>query len=324
MDKITTTRRSEVVPENVKQSLRLGISALITCAIAMGFERIEYIWYPLLAVITVIDEEDENTMRAASARVLGTITGGMVTFVVHTIISGWPAILVSLLIIIPLLRQLGWSAGFPSAAMITIMFLAIPNYTNVDWNYIFNRSLDTIVGIFIAVLVCRLLWPKNRLVEMQLLIKGLQQQLDHRLSLLSQWLAGDQEAPSHFQPEAITRDILELQRLLNVEMAQGARHQKLLKHQGWPQRVLLWRSLHVRWIQVERLLERISRREQIAPQPSLSRYLEPATDIHGKPLDLGPAGKSIGHLSRVALEEEVTRLRLLMESQQRFERSHRR
>ncbi|MFL0774275.1 MAG: FUSC family protein, partial [Prochlorococcus sp.] len=95
---------------------------------------------------------------------------------------------------------------------------------------------------------------------------------------------------------AITRDILELQRLLNVEMAQGARHPKLLKHQGWPQRVLLWRSLHVRWIQVERLLERISRREQIAPQPSLSRYLEPATDIHGKPLDLGPAGKSIGHL----------------------------
>ena len=323
MDKTTTTHRSNVVPEIVKQSLRLGISALITCAIAMRFERIEYIWYPLLAVITVIDEKDESTMRAASARVLGTITGGLVTFVVHTILSGWTAILVSLLITIPLLRQLGWSAGFPSAAMITIMFLAVPNYTEVDWSYIFNRSLDTIIGIIVAVLICRMLWPRNRLEDMQRLTKGLQHKLNYRLSLLSQWVAGEIPEPNRFQPAEITRDILELQRLLNVEMAQGNRHQKFLKKQGWPQRILLWRSLQVRWIQVERLLERISKREQIVPQPSLSRYLEPERDIKGKPLNLCKEGRSIGNLSRIALEEEVTRLRLLMHSQQQFERAHR-
>jgi hypothetical protein len=35
----------------VKQSLRLGISVLITCAIAQHLDRIDFVWYPVLAVI---------------------------------------------------------------------------------------------------------------------------------------------------------------------------------------------------------------------------------------------------------------------------------
>ena len=35
----------------VKQSLRLGISVLITCAIAQHLDRIGFVWYPVLAVI---------------------------------------------------------------------------------------------------------------------------------------------------------------------------------------------------------------------------------------------------------------------------------
>ena len=34
----------------LRQSLRLGVSILITCAIAQHFQRITYLWYPLLAV----------------------------------------------------------------------------------------------------------------------------------------------------------------------------------------------------------------------------------------------------------------------------------
>ena len=286
MPKRFSASRNELVPDLVKQSLRLGISALITCAVAMRFERIEYIWYPLLAVVTVIDDNDENTFRAANARILGTITGGLVTFVVHSIINGWPAIFVSLLISIPLLRQLGWSSGFGSAAMITIMFLAIPSYTEVDWNYIFNRSVDTVIGIIIALLVTRFLWPRNRLLEMKKIIKSLEIKLHTRLLILSKWVADETVDPTPFQPAPITRDILELQRLLNVEMNQGVRHQQLLKEQGWPQRILLWRELQMRWIQVERLLERISRREPLAPQPALSRYLQPEIDVGFQSLDI--------------------------------------
>ena len=41
------------------------------------------------------------------------------------------------------------------------MFLMIPDYTALDWNYVFNRGLDTIVGCIIALLVGLLFWPRG-------------------------------------------------------------------------------------------------------------------------------------------------------------------
>ena len=151
----------------LRQSLRLGLSILITCAIAQHFDRISFVWYPLLAVTFVIDDQDENSLRAARGRILGTITGGLVTFLVHTIMTGWIGILVSLLITIPLLRRLGWSNGLSTAVVVTVMFLSIDAYTELNWAYVFNRSLDTLVGILVALIVGRLLWPKNRLTRLQ-------------------------------------------------------------------------------------------------------------------------------------------------------------
>ena len=147
----------------LRQSLRLGLSILITCAIAEHFDRISFVWYPLLAETIVIDDQDENSLRTARGRILGTITGGLVTFLVHTIMSGWIGILVSLLISVPLLRRLGWSNGLSTAVVVTVMFLSIDAYTELNWAYVFNRSLDTLVGILVALIVGRLLWPKNRL-----------------------------------------------------------------------------------------------------------------------------------------------------------------
>ena len=60
----------------VEQSLRLGISVLITCAIAQHFDRINFAWYPVLAVIFIVNDQDKNTLRAARGRILGTVTEG--------------------------------------------------------------------------------------------------------------------------------------------------------------------------------------------------------------------------------------------------------
>ena len=80
----------------LRQSIRVGISILITCAIAQHFERITYLFYPLMAVNVVVDDQDENSIRAARGRILGTITGGLVTFLVHSIMTGWIGILAQL------------------------------------------------------------------------------------------------------------------------------------------------------------------------------------------------------------------------------------
>ena len=172
----------------VKQSLRLGISVLITCAIAQQFDRIGFVWHPLLAVIFVVDNQDENTIRAARGRVLGTITGGLVVFLVHTLLTGWIGILVSLLITVPLLRRLGWTSGLSTAVVITVMFLGIPDYTLLNWNYVLNRSINSLIGICIALVKGHLLWPKDRLKCMEEIHQKLMASLHKRMKYHSQAL----------------------------------------------------------------------------------------------------------------------------------------
>lgn len=307
----------------LRQSLRLGLSILITCAIAQHFQRITYLWYPLLAVITVVDDQDENSLQAARGRILGTAVGGLVTFLVHTILSGWIGILVSLLITVPVLRRLGWSSGLSTAVVVTVMFLGIDAYTKLNWSYVFNRSLDTLVGIAVALVMGRLLWPKNRLARMQELHQQLEASLQQRLEAHSAALMGESPPPAAINAEAITRQLLELQRLINVENNLGERQARTLKRLRWPQRMSLWRCLQVRWLLVERLIQRVHQELGPNPLPELSHYLSNHLNEPGAPaeaLRLGSSGSALPLPQRIALEEQVTRFQRLIRSQQLLNR----
>jgi uncharacterized membrane protein YccC len=87
----------------VRNSLKLAVAALITAAIAVHFGRIEFLWYPLLAVVIVVDDNDDHTVQAATGQVMGTVLGGLITFLVHTVLSGWAGVLVSLVLMVPAL-----------------------------------------------------------------------------------------------------------------------------------------------------------------------------------------------------------------------------
>ena len=116
----------------VRNSLKMFTAVFITAAIALWFERIEFVWYPLMAVVIVVDDNDDHTVKAATARVMGTVVGGLVTFVVHTSLSGWVGVLVSILLMIPVLRLFGWQSGLSTAATLSVMFLMIPRYEALD------------------------------------------------------------------------------------------------------------------------------------------------------------------------------------------------
>ncbi len=76
-------------------------------------------------------------------------------------LDGWTGVLLSLLLILPLLRWLGWQSAAGTAALVSIMFLMIPSHVAMDWSYVFNRTLDTAVGCVIAILVGLLFWPRR-------------------------------------------------------------------------------------------------------------------------------------------------------------------
>jgi uncharacterized membrane protein YccC len=238
----------------VRNSLKLAVAVFVTAAIAVHFERIEFLWYPLLAVIFVVDDNDELTLKAARSRLFGTVAGGLVAFLVHTICQGWPAVLLSLLITVPLLRLLGWQGGLSTAATITLLFLLVPRYSALNWDYVLNRSLDTSVGIVVAIGVSLLFWPRDRLARIVILDRALHQFLAERQRLWRHWRHGRGPRPSIVNPREASGHLLELERLVGIERSGHAR--QAIRRQRWPQRLLLWHTIHHHWFQVERLGER--------------------------------------------------------------------
>lgn len=247
-----------VEPQLVRNCLRLGIAILITAAIATWCERIAFVWYPLLAVVVVLDDNDSQSLDQAWARVLGTIAGGLVTFVVHTVLSGWIGVLVSFLVMVPLLRRLGWQSATGTATLIAIMFLMIPSHEALNWGYVLNRSLDTTVGCVIAIGVGRLFWPIDALARLDQLEASVREALQRQLEAYRLWLHQRQgEPPTPLAAAALTARLQALDALLLRE--QRGPHARVLRRQRWRQKLLLWHQVEDHWLRWEGLLVSLPR-----------------------------------------------------------------
>lgn len=236
----------------VRNSLKLAVATLTTAAIAVHFERITFLWYPLLAVVVVVDDNDDHTLQAATGRVMGTVLGGLITFLVHTVLSGWAGVLVSLLLMVPALRLLGWQSALGAAGITSIMFLMIPSHVALNWDYVFNRALDTVVGCLVAIGVGLLFWPRSTLTEMEQAEGHLLLQLSGQLQRYRDWLERGQPRLQPLDPAPLSSDLQRLEQLLGQERA-GPRRQAL-RRSRWEQRLRLWQLTHFHWLAWERLL----------------------------------------------------------------------
>lgn len=253
-------------PELLRKSLKLTVAAFITAAIAIYFERIEFVWYPLLAVVIVVDDDDEKTVAAARGRILGTITGGLVTFLVHTVLDGWIGVLVSILLMVPVLRMLGWQSGLSTAALVSILFLMIPSHAALNWNYVFNRALDTTVGCAVALVVGLWMWPRNRLTLLARSEADLRGRFADQLGAYRAWCMGQAARPRPLAPAPITAALERMDSWLQLE--RRGPHRRQLQQLRWPQRLQLWNRWYLCWLQWERLLQ------ELGPGPVLLQSLE--------------------------------------------------
>ncbi len=236
----------------LRNSVRLGVAVFLTAALSLRFERIVYAWYPMLAVITVMEDGDDLSLKAARVRVFGTVTGGLVTFLVHTLLDGWAGVLVSLLLMLPLLRWLGWQSAAGTATLVSIMFLMIPSHVALDWDYVFNRTFDTAVGCVIAIAVGLLFWPRGGFDRLLRLERDLRRTYGEQLARQRLWLEGEAERPEPLAPARLSRDLVAMEALVAQELR--GPHGRRLQRQRWSQRLLLWASVQHHWVQWERLL----------------------------------------------------------------------
>lgn len=295
--------------ELLRKSVKLALAVFVTAAIATYFERIEFVWYPLLAVVIVVDDDDEKTVVAARGRILGTVTGGLVTFLVHTILSGWIGVLVSILLMVPVMRALGWQSGLSTAALVSVMFLMIPGHAELNWNYVFNRAVDTSVGCVVALVVGLWMWPRNRLLLLSRGDAALRQRFLAQLQAYRDWLGGQGARPGPLAQAGVSADLERME--LWQQLESRGPHRRLLRAQRWRQRLLLWRRLQFHWMQWERLLV------AAGPGQPLAQSVECLSDlIAGQPPAI-PAAEllqgwrrsalgSASPLAALALAEELT------------------
>jgi uncharacterized membrane protein YccC len=272
---------SRLDPASLRNSLKLAVAALITAAIAVHFDRIEFLWYPLLAVVVVVDDNDDHTLQAASGRVMGTVLGGLITFLVHTVLSGWMGVLVSLLVMMPALQLMGWQSALGTAGITSIMFLMIPSHVALNWDYVFNRALDTVVGCIVAIGVGLLFWPRNALGEIVEAEGRLRRQLRGQLQRYDDWLERGQARPRPLDPAPLTGDLQRLEQLVGEEQAGPRRH--ALKRGHWEQRLRLWQLTHFHWVAWERLLADLDDQEIRSAEPLRQAVLTLANQLLGEP-----------------------------------------
>ena len=252
----------------LRNSLKLFVAVFVTAAIASWTERIQFLWYPLLAVVIVVDDNDDHTVQAATSRIVGTVMGGLITFLVHTILSGWIGVLVSLLLMIPVLERLGWQSALGTAGLTSVMFLMLPSHAALNWDYVFNRGLDTVVGCVVALGVGLLFWPHNSTSELKAADRRLRRSLQTQLQAYGDWLGQRGSRPQPLDPAPLSNDLQRMEQLVALELS-GPRHQAL-RQSGWEKRLRLWQIAHFHWIAWERLMTGLP--EEQSRQADLLRH----------------------------------------------------
>jgi uncharacterized membrane protein YccC len=236
----------------LRAALKYGLAAALAGTLAMNRKDVEFAWYPLVAVVMCMDETDTRVLAASRTRVLGTLTGGLVGGLVHMVLSGWVGLTVSLLLVVPLLRLLGWQASRGLGMLVCSMLFLIERYTEQNWAYVGGRILDTLIGIGAVLVVSFLFWPVDRLAEIRSIDAQLRRVITPRLEEIRRGLKEPGpllERPS--LPLIGSRLNLRLAQLVGDELRSAPSGRAHRQH--WRQRQLLWERIHHHSLQVERL-----------------------------------------------------------------------
>ena len=236
----------------LRAALKYGLAAALAGTLAMNRKDVQFAWYPLVAVVMCMDETDTRVLAASRTRVLGTLTGGLVGGLVHLVLSGWVGLTVSLLLVVPLLRLLGWQSSRGLGMLVCSMLFLIERYTEQNWAYVGGRILDTLIGIGAVLVVSFLFWPVDRLAEIRSIDAQLRRVVTPRLEEIHRGL---KEPGSLLKRPSLpligSRLNLRLAQLVGDELrsAPGGRAHR----QHWRQRQLLWERIQHHSLQVERL-----------------------------------------------------------------------
>lgn len=149
-----------------KRSIKTAIAIFLSVLISRIF-RLEYPFFTAIAVIFSMENSIASSYKAGLNRLLGTLVGAFVGVIFVSIQPG-SAVLsgIGMLVLIFICNVFKWDRAVSIAGVVFMSIMLNLNNKN-PLQYSFNRVLDTLIGIMIAVAVNYLIFPPNNINQIR-------------------------------------------------------------------------------------------------------------------------------------------------------------
>ena len=136
-------------------ALQLSVRAAVAAALALGIGqllRLQFPVYAMISAVVVTDLDPAETRKLGLPRLAGTVMGATLGALICVLLSPG-ALEVGLGVLLAML--LSHLVGLPGAAKMAgfVCGIAIFTYDKAPWSYALHRTIETMIGIALAVLV---------------------------------------------------------------------------------------------------------------------------------------------------------------------------
>lgn len=140
------------------RNIKTGLAVFI-CVIISRLLKLEYPFYSVIAAIIAMQSSVEASFKTGKNRMLGTFVGAVIGHVFALIYHG-NIILITLGVMatIHICNLLNWKNAI-SIACVVFVSIMLSDKSRDPLFYSINRLLDTFIGIIVALLINRFIFP---------------------------------------------------------------------------------------------------------------------------------------------------------------------
>jgi uncharacterized membrane protein YccC len=140
-----------------KMALKIAVAATISFVIAQAL-RAEYSFYAVIAAIIVMGSTAGSTLNLGLQRIIGTIIGA-ITGAIFSVVLGNTFWSLGINVFLAIFLSSVWKLNEAAKLAGYVSAIVILNQSQHPWLYAWNRLLETILGIAVALVVSHTLFP---------------------------------------------------------------------------------------------------------------------------------------------------------------------
>lgn len=157
--------------QQIRNAFQVGFAGFLATGLYLtaGDEALRVdAFYLVYGVARSLLPTPEASLKAARARVVGTVFGGFVVAMLIKAVSNWPAVGIGYVLVKLLGRRLGMDeATLMNGVIMALMLVAVPGYQELGGLYVMYRTGWHLIGLMLGMAVERLFWFSPLLKRLQ-------------------------------------------------------------------------------------------------------------------------------------------------------------